>query len=140
MVPQMVQTPYTSRKYLVIKYLNLLSFTFFRFGGVFIITWSITEYGHMVSWLYYIGICGSMFFLNVLNIILFSRLLKSDVLRGPGGKVSFANGITNLKKDMWVILKGDSAVEATNSNGYLKMDQLGNNNVPSYQVTGLKED
>lgn len=94
---QMVGTPYNTRKYVIVKYLNLGAFAIFRFGATFTITWGIFTYHNLVTWTYYICICLSMFFMNILNFVLFWRLLRSDVLR----KRSEVNGSAcrNIQKD-----------------------------------------
>ncbi|XP_059139039.1 TLC domain-containing protein 2-like isoform X2 [Physella acuta] len=82
---QMVKTPFDSPLYLTIKYINLVTFAVFRGVPLYVITYSVFTMGHMVTTAYYIGICLSMFVMDVLNVILFWRLLKSDLLRGPSG-------------------------------------------------------
>ncbi|CAL1544592.1 unnamed protein product [Lymnaea stagnalis] len=82
---QMVKTPYDSPKYLIIKYINLSTFVAFRGVPLSMITYCCFVWRHKVSMMYYIGICLSMFVMDVLNVILLSRLFKSDILRSSKG-------------------------------------------------------
>ncbi|XP_005102191.1 TLC domain-containing protein 2 [Aplysia californica] len=138
---QMVQTPYQSRHYLLIKYLNLLSFIVFRFGVLALITSSIFVWSHKVTTHYLVLISLSMLFMDVLNAILFWRLFKSDVLRGPsGGQV---HPLVTLQRDWSIILWGvPPSSQSHHRNGYTKVEAAApsaNNNVPEH-VKGRKED
>ena len=124
---QMVQTPYNCRYYLIIKYLNLITFILFRFGGVSVITWSIFVYGHMVTTVYLVLISFSMLFMNILNPILFSRLVRSDLLRGSGMATLKRDLMATLKRDWMIIINGGE--QGLHGNYPSKMEFPGNNNV-----------
>ena len=133
---QMVAVPYNSRHYLMVKYGNLISFSLFRFGGTFLITWSIYAFGHQMSAVYWWCISFSMLFMNILNVVLFRRLFMGDVLRGQDGKRAAA--IDTFCRD-WANILNDPEQQHPHSNGYAKVDSVANNNVP-YHVKDLKED
>ena len=79
---QMTQVPFNSLKYLVLKYLNLISFVMFRLIPLAYITYTLFTMYHRVSVIYYLLIFITMACMDLLNTILFWRLVKSDVLRG----------------------------------------------------------
>ena len=43
-------------------------------------------------------------FMNILNVVLFWRLIKSDILRGPEGRIS---ALTSLRRDWAVVVQGE---------------------------------
>ena len=79
---QMTQVPFSSLKYAIVKYLNLVSFAMFRLFPLAYITYTLFTMYHRVSVVYYILIFITMVCMDLLNTILFWRLVKSDVLRG----------------------------------------------------------
>lgn len=117
---QMVGTPYHNRKYLIIKYLNLASFVVFRFGACVAITTAIFFWRSKVSPTYYICICFAMFFMDILNVVLFWRLCKSDILRAGDGSKNYSP-CQNIKLDCQsmngceTVSRGESLLLGNNS-------------------------
>ena len=132
---QMVGVAYNSRHYLIIKYLNLVTFVF-RFGGVFLITGSIYVFGDQVTAIYWWGISFAMLFMNILNVILFRRLFRSDILRGADGRR--ASVMDTLRGDWANIVNNSSRCEHSCEvkHGGLVV----NSNDVLYQENDLKED
>ena len=124
---QMTTEPFNSRRYLVMKYLNLISFSVFRFGGIFIITWSIYAFGHQVSTVYWWCISSSVLFMHVLNVVLFRRLLKGDLLRGQNGRRAAA--MDTLRRD-WANIWNDPKQHAQSCGHSVNTDSVVNNIVP----------
>ncbi|GFR72571.1 TLC domain-containing protein 2-like [Elysia marginata] len=79
---QMTQVPFSSFKYAVVKYLNLVSFALFRLFPLAYITYTLFTMYHRVSLVYYVLIFVTMACMDLLNAVLFWRLVKSDILRG----------------------------------------------------------
>ncbi|KAI8783046.1 TLC domain-containing protein 2-like [Biomphalaria glabrata] len=130
---QMVKTPYDSPKYLAIKYLNLTTFIVFRGVPLSMITYCCFVWRHRVSAMYYVGICLSIFVMDVLNVILFWRLLKSDMLRGPEKKIG------GLKTASSAVCENLHSSNGKSSNGHV----LVNGYKPSLKESNLltkKED
>ena len=80
---KMNQTPINSLKYKVIKYLNLFTFVLFRLGSCIYVTVCIYYYTPRLSWFYLIMICCVFFFIDGMNVVLFWRVFKSDILGAP---------------------------------------------------------
>ncbi|BFZ19115.1 hypothetical protein BsWGS_22154 [Bradybaena similaris] len=83
---QMMKTPFDSRRYTIIKCLNLISFLIFRGGALVVISTGCILWRQKVSTWYYLGISSTTLFMDILNVILFWRLFKSDFLRGRQGR------------------------------------------------------
>ncbi|KAH9525450.1 TLC domain-containing protein 2 [Bulinus truncatus] len=109
---QMVKTPYDSPKYVTIKYLNLGTFVVFRGVPLSMITYCCFIWRNKVSTMYYIGICMSIFVMDVLNVILFWRLLKSDVLRSSLSSDKVKSNGSDFQQDCCPSSNGK------NSNGF----------------------
>lgn len=82
---QMAKISFDSPKYLLVKYINLISFVIFRGGPLVTISICCIIWRHKVSMTYLLGITLTTFLMDILNLILFWRLFKSDILRGSRG-------------------------------------------------------
>ena len=79
-------------------WLNLITFIPCRFGAVAWINYGMYHEGHRVSPAYFWTLATAIFVMWGINIFLFWRLLKNDVLRGnesPDGKAAVENGINS---------------------------------------------
>ncbi|KAI8783049.1 TLC domain-containing protein 2 [Biomphalaria glabrata] len=87
---QMEKTPFSSKHYVIIKYLNLATFIVFRGGPLTIITVSLFTLHEHVSLVYLVCVSISMVVMDIINIVLLYRFIKSDILRDlrPGTKKS----------------------------------------------------
>ena len=98
---QMVQIRFEHWFYKFVAFLNLVSFVVFRGLSLGGITYGMFVWYTRVPRWYYGSICGSMIVMNVMNPILFWRLLKSDFMRGNSPKVAqngqMVNGNNNVK-------------------------------------------
>ncbi|KAL8620824.1 hypothetical protein ACOMHN_033221 [Nucella lapillus] len=84
---QMLGTPYDAALYRVTAFLNLSTFVVFRGISILFVLWGMWALYHLAELYFYICLCWSMFFMVVMNPILFMRLLRSDYLRdGSRGK------------------------------------------------------
>ncbi|CAG5135365.1 unnamed protein product [Candidula unifasciata] len=109
---QMMKMPFDSPGYIIIKYLNIISFLIFRGGALVVITGACIMWRQKVSTLYYIGISSTTFFMDIVNVILFWRLFKSDFLRG-GHREGVRSVSSRVKCDS--IKNGNNHVITSNS-------------------------
>ena len=73
--------PYDSTVYRVNNCINLLTFVLFRFGALAVIGYGVVYWRLLVSPMYYVMLTGSWMVMTVINVVLFWRLVKNDVLR-----------------------------------------------------------
>ena len=83
---QMSKVDYTSFLYRINVFLNLATLVFGRFGGLVAIFYGIYHWHHRAHKLYTVALIFTCSSLVVLNIVLFARLIRSDLLRGINKK------------------------------------------------------
>ncbi|KAJ8313088.1 hypothetical protein KUTeg_010461, partial [Tegillarca granosa] len=84
--------------YKIITLLNLFTFSTCRGFSISRIIYGMLTESHRVGFIYLVTLSMSMFVMTVINLVLFWRLLKSDLLRGSKPKVKLedkANGNHN---------------------------------------------
>ncbi|XP_071093216.1 TLC domain-containing protein 2-like [Haliotis cracherodii] len=78
---QMIQMKFEHWFYKAVAFMNLVTFAIFRGASLVSITVAMCFWYQRVTALYYFSLGSAMFVMNVINPILFWRLLKSDFLR-----------------------------------------------------------
>jgi len=78
---QMSNISYDHPLYRANVWVNLATFVFCRFGGLVVIYYGMFMYNHRVTAFYFYVLTSSMAVMLFINLILFYRLVKNDVLR-----------------------------------------------------------
>ena len=78
---QMWGLPYEHRLYRLNNLVNLATFIVFRFGALWVIGYGLLHWRHLVSSVYYAMMFGSWAIMSVINVVLFWRLVKNDIIR-----------------------------------------------------------
>ncbi|CAL1544590.1 unnamed protein product [Lymnaea stagnalis] len=94
-----VRTPFESPKYILIKYLNLATYLVFRGAPLYIITSSCFTMYHLVTLEFLTLGCTAMFLLDIMNVVLFWRCFKNDVIRGSNRFIFKKEKINCNKRD-----------------------------------------
>ncbi len=126
---QVFQVDYNSLLYRINVWLNLLTFVFCRFVAMFSVLIGMYIFGHRVPTVYFYTLTVSAIFVSPMQIVLFWRLVKSDILRKnkttksqPKDHVSNGenNNINGTKNSCNGLLNGESLVNGEsipNGNG-----------------------
>ena len=125
---QVFQVDYNSLLYKINVWLNLLTFVFFRFVAMFSVLIGMYIFGHRVPTVYFYTLTVSAVFVSPMQIVLFWRLVKSDILRKkkstksqPKASINGDNNNVNVTKNGCNgLLNGDSILNGesiTNGNG-----------------------
>ena len=85
---QMIQTGFDHWLYRIVTYLNLATFVSCRGFSIFRIVYGMLTESHRVPFLYLFCLSGSMLVMTVINMILFWRLFKSDILKPKKSKLN----------------------------------------------------
>lgn len=106
---QMTGELFSSRKYVIIKHLNILSVVLFRFPATFLITWACYAFHDRVPLLVAVLVFIACPFMNILNTVVLYRLVKSDILRCPDGKPSTI--VATIRRDWSTICFGEQVLK-----------------------------
>ncbi|XP_050410628.1 TLC domain-containing protein 2 [Patella vulgata] len=108
---QMLQYQFQDSFYKIVCVMNLLTFFVFRGISLVSISLSMMFWRDRVTKVYYYSLFSSMFFMNVMNPILFWRLLKNDFLRPSKSKSE--SKLAYGEKET-VVMNGNNNVEHVN--------------------------
>ncbi|KAK7087380.1 TLC domain-containing protein 2-like [Littorina saxatilis] len=89
---QMLDVPFSHWLYRTIVALNLVTFAVFRGMALALIWAGFLTNTHRCSATYTVSLTITMVFMTIINLVLFWRLLKSDILRSRRGKTTKVNG------------------------------------------------
>lgn len=126
---QMARVPYNHILYRANAGVNLITFVLCRFGGLAWIIIGMFIWGNRVTPLYYYVLAVAMFVMWVTNIMLFRRLVLSDLIRpfqGGGSTQSTRKSSTDMNphENNCTVLNGGSPTIFDNG-----LEKVGNNNV-----------
>lgn len=94
---QMCNVPFDATFYRVICYINLVTFILCRFGGQLLITIGMFMWYDRVTMVYYVTLTMSMAVMFAINVVLFYRLWKNDIVRYNRTKKSLTNNNNKAK-------------------------------------------
>ena len=119
---QMSKVSYDHIVYRINVWVNLITFVLCRFGGLAWIYYGMAMWPHRVTTFYYMVLTSSMTVMLFINIILFHRLIKNDVLR-PRSKTksskvtpSTTNGPADGLKENGPLIKNGTTPHSSNNN------------------------
>lgn len=115
----MLQWPFDHWLYRTASLLNLITFVPCRFGALCVIYYGMIYMRHRVSTIYFSFLFAAIFVMTAINIVLFYRLFKNDILRPmfaskkPGQTLHKTNAASKSSRSM--MANGDA--KAWSSNG-----------------------
>ena len=131
---QMDRVPFSSRKYIAIKHLNIMSVVLFRFPATFLITWAAYAFHDRVPQFLATLVFIACPFMHILNSVVLYRLVKSDLLRGPDG--SPCSIMDTYRRD-WLILTKETSGLLDETNSGINGDFPNNNDLSNGKSIGL---
>ena len=138
----MFQWPFDHWFYRAATWANLISFAIFRFGSISVIYYGMIYMRHRVSPAYFTLLAMSIFVMSTINVILFWRLFKNDVLRplliksSSTSSSSAAKGVDASTKESDSPMNISSQRRTVIANGDMNMATRSNGGAQSVHTNG----